>query len=145
MMRTTILLAARTVLAGCLGDNDDHMGDHEHAAGDHHGSGASGEGTLAMDGSEDVVITVVGGQPSEFRFTPDRIEVQEGQRVGIVFRNEGGTVHEFSLEGIEFHLHAEAGTTESGAFVAPEAGEDEIGCFIAGHYESGMKGTLFVA
>lgn len=144
-----VLVGLTVAVAGCVapdGSSDHPMSGHGHGDDDHHhgGSSASGEGNLAMTGDEDVVVNVTGGAPEEYRFTPDRIEVQSGQRVGIVFTNDGNLEHEFSIDGLEFHLHAAAGDTEEGAFIAPAPGTYEIGCYIPGHFESGMKGTLVV-
>lgn len=133
------------VLAGCASPEPAPAKDH--GADPHHEMGASGMGggTLALTGAEDVVMAVSGGSLAEFRYAPDRIAVASGQRVGIVFTNDGTTAHEFSINDVEFHLHVQNGESKSGAFIAPGPGEYVFGCYIPGHFEAGMRGVLVVA
>lgn len=140
----TLLVALVMALAGCYTNDQIQFDGHHGGDGHHHGSDPTGPGNTAWTGNEDVAFDVIGGSPSEFRFSPDRIEVTAGQAVGITFSNEGDAAHEFSIEAIGFHLHAQSGETERGTFTAPEPGEYVIGCFIPGHYEAGMHGTLVV-
>ncbi len=140
-----IAVALLVGLAGCAGSpEDDHdHGDHDHGAPHHHGTVAD-EGTLPLTGEEDVVIEIAAGEPNEFAFNPSRVEVEAGQRIGLVLRNVGDIDHELAIKDIAFHLHAESNQTVRGAFRAPEPGHYEIGCYLPGHLEAGMKGTLVV-
>ncbi len=99
------------------------------------------------------------------RFTPDRIEVREGETVRIVLKNDGKLLHEFVL-GTKKELDEHAAlmvkfpTMEHDepymAHVAPgkkgeivwtfnRAGEFDFACLIAGHYQAGMVGKVRVA
>lgn len=139
------LVAFAFALAGCVGPGPDDITDHHGADGHHHDQvGGQGEANLPVTGAEDVLIDVTAGTPSEFRFTPERIAVETGQRVGIVFTNKGGAEHELSIDALGFHIHAASDETESAAFVAPAPGEYVIGCYIPGHFEAGMQATLAV-
>lgn len=111
---------------------------------------------------------------SDFFFWPTTISLQSGERVTFVLKNFGTLEHEF-MAGREAVLgagykqdwlamakpeqaggrgmgHAGEGlriapnTTATVTVVVPaEGGDFEFGCFITGHYESGMKGKLVVA
>ncbi len=132
-------------LSGCINPPvDDHPGGGHHGDGDPHHPSDGSAGNLAITGAEDIIINVTAGVPSEMRFTPPRVEVLSGQRVGINFTNNGDLEHEFSIKGLDFHLHAQAGSRDRGAFIAPEPGEYVIGCYIPGHFEAGMAATLVV-
>lgn len=109
------------------------------------GHGAAGTaGNMPYTGQEDVLWTVVAGDPDEFRFIPGNLTVQEGQSVGVTFRNDGDIAHEFSIKGYGFHIHLEPGEEGQASFIADEEGTFVFGCYIPGHFESGMKGSLTV-
>lgn len=97
-----------------------------------------------MTGEEDEVVEVVAGSPGEYRFAPERIEVGAGMRIGVVFTNTGEIPHEFVVEAVGFHLHADPGETVEGAFVVPEEGTYTFGCYLPVHIEAGMRGDLVV-
>lgn len=145
-MKFAITLAFVVVLlAGCL--QIDAPGGHHGATGHHGDSGGATEaaaGNLPITGTEDAWINITGGVPAEFRFTPPVVNLQSGDRIGVTFDNQGDLEHEFSIESLDFHLHLAPGTTERAAFIAPKPGFYEFGCYIPGHYESGMFGTLEV-
>lgn len=142
-----LALSMVVALAGCVNDsNDGHIaGDGHHDDDGHHGGANENSGNLPYSGSEDVIFNVRAGEPSEFRFSPDKLEALAGQSVGIVFTNNGGAAHEFSIEAVEFHLHVQPGESLQASFIAPEAGDYVIGCYIPGHFEAGMKGTLVIS
>ncbi|MBT9526342.1 MAG: copper-binding protein [Rhizobacter sp.] len=98
------------------------------------------------------------------RFTPDLIEVREGETIRLVHRNKGKLRHEFVL-GTKKELDEHAAlmvkfpTMEHDepymAHVAPgkrgeivwtfnRAGEFDFACLIAGHYQAGMVGKVRV-
>lgn len=111
---------------------------------------------------------------SDFAFLPATISVKPGERVTLSFRNVGGQEHEFmagtgamagkgfmtdwlaqaktdSTAGAHDAGHtgdglriAPKGATNITLVVPPQVGEFEFACFVVGHYESGMKGTLIV-
>lgn len=148
-----LLAGLLVLLAGCVSgwgpgtgpfDGHHHDGPHMHDwdTGDDH---EDSEGVGNYTGNETVTLEVTGGQPSEFRFDPDTYEVPAGETVAVVFTNEGDADHEFAIQAVDFHVHAEPGETVRASFVAPdEPGEYEVGCYLPGHYEQGMKGTLVV-
>jgi uncharacterized cupredoxin-like copper-binding protein len=98
------------------------------------------------------------------RFTPDRIEVRQGDTARFVHHNPGQVMHEFVLgTKAELDEHAALMKKFPGmehdepymAHVAPRKvgevvwtfnrpGEFEFACLIPGHYEAGMIGKVTV-
>lgn len=98
------------------------------------------------------------------RFTPEKLQVKQGETIRFVHRNDGKLMHEFVL-GTRQTLDEHAAEMLKGtgmahgeaymAHVAPEAqgemiwtfnraGEFEFACLIAGHYQAGMRGSVEV-
>jgi len=111
---------------------------------------------------------------SDFAFAPASISVKPGERITLSFRNIGSQEHEFmaghqampgkgfandwlDLAKADVVKGHDAGHSGVGLRLAPrgaanvtivvpaQVGEVEFACFVVGHYESGMKGTLIVA
>jgi len=100
----------------------------------------------------------------DMRFSPDRIEVRQGEVVRFVIRNAGKIMHEMVIgTQQELDQHAAMMMKHPGmehdepymAHVGPakrgqitwnfnRPGEFQFACLIAGHYQAGMKGTLIV-
>ena len=98
------------------------------------------------------------------RFTPDRLEVKQGETVRIVVRNTGQVLHEFVLgtkseldehaalmlkfPGMEhdepYMAHVPPGKTGEIIWTFNRAGEFDFACLIAGHYQAGMVGKVVV-
>lgn len=53
-------------------------------------------------------------------------------------------LHDFVVEGGDFHLAAEGGETATGALTIDEPGTYTVYCSVAGHREAGMETTLVV-
>jgi uncharacterized cupredoxin-like copper-binding protein len=99
------------------------------------------------------------------RFTPDRIDVRQGETVKLAIRNEGKMLHEFVLgtkQELDEHAalmikfptmehsepymaHVPPGQTGQIVWTFNRAGEFDFACLIAGHYQAGMVGKVFVA
>jgi len=99
------------------------------------------------------------------RFTPDRIDVKQGETVRIVLKNQGQMLHEFVLgtkKELEEHAalmlkfptmehsepymaHVSAGKTGEIVWTFNRAGDFDFACLIAGHYQAGMVGKVKVA
>lgn len=112
-----------------------------------------------------VVRTVQVGMSDDMRFTPDRLEVKQGQTIRFVFRNGGKVMHEFVLgtkKELEEHAalmvkfpkmehdepymaHVAPGKTGQIVWTFNRAGNFDFACLIAGHYAAGMVGTIKVA
>jgi uncharacterized cupredoxin-like copper-binding protein len=99
------------------------------------------------------------------RFTPDRIEVRQGDTVRIVLKNDGKMLHEFVIgtkKELEEHAalmvkfptmehsepymaHVPVGKTGEIVWMFNRAGEFDFACLISGHYQAGMVGKIKVA
>ena len=99
------------------------------------------------------------------RFTPDRIDVRQGETVRIVVKNKGRMLHEFVLgtkQELDEHAalmikfptmehdepymaHVPVGKTGEIVWTFNRAGDFDFACLIAGHYQAGMVGKVKVA
>ncbi len=110
----------------------------------------AGEGTA----SNTIATTI-----SEFAFTPSTWTVTAGSEVSVELTNAGTVTHEwvvldpgtriateaeFREDLIYFESEVAAGDTATFGFTAPEAGEYQVICAIASHFDAGMEGTLTV-
>ena len=98
------------------------------------------------------------------RFTPDTLEVKQGETVKLVLKNNGAVLHEFvlgtkkeleehaalmvkfpSMEHSEPYMaHVAPGKTGEIIWTFNRAGDFDFACLIAGHYQSGMVGKVKV-
>ncbi|MCA8903154.1 MAG: cupredoxin family protein [Hyphomonas sp.] len=98
------------------------------------------------------------------RFTPDHIEVTEGETLRLRIANRGRKLHELVIgTPKELQAHAElmrkfpnmehdepymahvgAGRRGEITWTFNRPGDFEFACLIPGHYEAGMRGTLRV-
>lgn len=98
------------------------------------------------------------------RFTPDRIEVKEGDTVRISLTNTGQVLHEMvlgtgpvlaehaalmkkfpNMEHDEPYMaHVAPGKTGEIIWTFNRPGEFDFACLIAGHFEAGMVGKIVV-
>ncbi|EJL80010.1 putative copper-binding protein [Variovorax sp. CF313] len=99
------------------------------------------------------------------RFTPDRIEVKQGETVKLAIHNEGKAMHEFVIgtkKELDDHAalmmkfpgmahsepymaHVAPGKTGEIVWTFNRAGEFDFACLIAGRYQAGMVGKVKVA
>lgn len=100
----------------------------------------------------------------DMRFTPDRLELVEGETVRLRVANRGGVLHELvigtrseleahaalmrqfpTMEHDEPHMaHVAAGRTGTLVWHFNRPGEFDFACLIPGHYEAGMTGRITV-
>ena len=98
------------------------------------------------------------------RFTPDRIEVKQGEVVKIVVKNNGTMFHEMvfgtkakleehaalmvkfpNMEHDEPYMaHVKPGTTNAIIWNFNRPGDFDFACLVAGHYQAGMVGKIAV-
>ncbi len=113
---------------------------------------------------KDVKRTIEITMSDAMRFTPDRIEVRQGETVRLVHRNKGKLLHEFVLgtpKELEEHAqlmkkfptmehdepymaHVGAGKQSEIVWTFNRAGEFDFACLIPGHYDAGMVGKVIV-
>lgn len=80
----------------------------------------------------------------DFRFTPDVIQVKEGDTVVINFSNPDSVPHLIYLPEYEQHIGLPPGNEFTLEFVADKPGTFEFICNVPGHFEAGMIGQLIV-
>ena len=108
--------------------------------------------------------TIQVGMNDAMRFTPDRVEVRQGETVRIVVRNTGKVMHEFVIGNRQelaahaeltmrfpdmehdepYMAHVPPGRTGEIVWTFNRAGDFEFACLIAGHFQAGMRGTIKV-
>jgi len=87
-------------------------------------------------------FTVVG---SEFSFSPSSISVSAGERVKIIFKNEGKAPHNLVIQGLNIKTRTiDGGKTDTIEFTAPSSGTYTFYCSVPGHRSAGMEGKLEV-
>lgn len=99
------------------------------------------------------------------RFTPDLVEVKQGDTIRFVIANAGQLQHEFVIgtkkeldehaammakfPGMEhdepYMAHVAPGKKGELVWTFNRAGEFDFACLIAGHYQAGMVGKIKVA
>ena len=113
---------------------------------------------------EQVSRTIEIGMSDQMRFSPDQLEIKQGETIHFVHRNQGQLLHEFVL-GTQADLGAHAammakfpgmqhdepymahvGPGQSGEIIWTfnRAGDFDFACLIAGHYQAGMVGRIRV-
>ena len=98
------------------------------------------------------------------RFTPEKIEVKQGETIKIVINNTGAMLHEFvigtkneleehaalmlkypTMEHSEPYMaHVSPGKRGEIVWTFNKAGNFDFACLIAGHYQAGMAGKIAV-
>jgi uncharacterized cupredoxin-like copper-binding protein len=108
--------------------------------------------------------TIAVSMSDTMKFTPAKIDVQQGETLKINITNNGKIMHEFvigtkkeldahaavmlkhpSMEHDEPYMaHVAPGKTGSIIWTFNRAGEFDFACLIAGHYQAGMVGKINV-
>jgi uncharacterized cupredoxin-like copper-binding protein len=108
--------------------------------------------------------TIEVSMTDNMRFTPERIEVRQGETVKLVVRNDGKILHELVLgtkKALDAHaemmvkfpgmehdephmVHVKPAKSEPLVWNFNRAGEFQFACLIPGHYQAGMVGTVVV-
>lgn len=111
-----------------------------------------------------VTRTVQVGMNDQMRFTPERIEVRQGETLKFVVRNAGKVMHEFVIgtpaeldkhaalmvkfpdmeHDAPYMTHVAPGKTGQIVWSFNRAGDFDFACLIAGHYQAGMVGKIRV-
>lgn len=98
----------------------------------------------------------------KMRFTPDRIEVEEGETVKLVLKNSGHMLHEMVMgtrKELDEHAalmlrfpnmehdepcmaHVKPGTGGELVWTFNRPGQFDFECLVPGHYQAGMAGKI---
>lgn len=114
--------------------------------------------------SKSVKRTITLTMTDNMRFTPDHLEIKQGETVRLRVRNTGKLLHELVIgtrEALATHaeamlknphmdhdeahaVHVDPGKTGEIIWTFNRAGEFEFACLIPGHFQAGMKGSITV-
>lgn len=157
MKHINYLLAGALLAASPAWAHGDKADQHAHVVKEQKDWGIAGE-------AKQVTRTITLTMTDNMRFTPDRIEVRQGETVRLRVRNAGKMLHELVIgtrqeltahagqmlkhPGMEheepYMTHVSPGKSGEIIWTFNRAGEFEFACLIAGHFEAGMKGTIRV-
>ena len=108
--------------------------------------------------------TITSAMLDQMRFSPERIEVKQGETIRFVLKNGGKLMHEFVIgtrEELDAHAalmkkfpkmehdqpymaHVAPGKTGEVIWTFNQPGDFNFACLIDGHYQAGMIGTIKV-
>jgi uncharacterized cupredoxin-like copper-binding protein len=156
----TVALAAMLALSGgaFAHGNDDHSKKPATVKKEQKPWGIAGDAKAAKRTIE-VVMT------DNMRFTPDKIDVKQGETVKFVVKNAGQLKHEMvigtkkeldehaalmakfpDMEHDEpYQVHVAPGKAGEMVWTFNRAGDFDFACLMAGHYQAGMVGKINVA
>jgi len=112
-----------------------------------------------------VTRTISVSMTDTMRFSPEKIDVKQGDTLKFVLKNDGKQLHEFvigtkkdldehaalmvrfpNMEHEEPYMaHVAPGKTGTILWTFNQAGSFDFACLIAGHYQAGMVGKITVA
>jgi uncharacterized cupredoxin-like copper-binding protein len=112
-----------------------------------------------------VTRTITFKMADNMRFTPDKIDVKQGETIKFVIKNTGKILHELVIgtkkeldehaammvkfPGMEheepYMAHVTPGKTGQIIWTFNKPGSFDFACLIAGHYQAGMVGKITVA
>ena len=112
-----------------------------------------------------ITRTITFNMSDNMRFTPDKIDVKQGDTIKFVIKNTGKVMHEMVIgtkkdldehaalmlkfPGMEheepYMAHVGPGKTGVIVWTFNKTGSFDFACLIAGHYQAGMVGKVNVA
>lgn len=82
---------------------------------------------------------------TEFSFSPSNITVKAGEKIKILFKNNGGSPHNLVIEKIGSGTKTiGSGQTDAVEFTAPFSVVYTFFCSVPGHRTAGMEGSIKV-
>ena len=140
-----VLLSSLLVLPLACGGGD---------SGDSDASAGVGEPADAVDSDRSVEVEAL----DTLRFDPSDLEVSVGETITFSVTNAGDLEHEFVIGSEEDSMAAHQGSMGHGegslvldggaedevTWTFTEAGELDYACYIDGHNEAGMMGTILI-
>ena len=159
-MHTIKLIATFVILtwAGATFSHENHASAKTAVAREQKEWGIAGEAGRV---SRTITVTM----SDKMRFTPDTIEVKQGETIRLVIHNTGHVLHELVIgtkKELETHAalmlkfpdmqhdepymaHVAPGTSGQLIWVFNRAGNFDFACLIPSHYQAGMVGKIHVA
>lgn len=103
------------------------------------GSSMPSSDSGSMSETKEVTISA-----SNFKYTPSLINVNKGDKVKVILKDNGG-MHDLFIDGYDVKTKViESGQEDSIEFVADKAGTFDFWCTIGNHKAMGMVGKLVV-
>ena len=165
MVRTFHLFVCALALGGALAVGVGHpilapALAHEGADDDDFAAGEPGDATKPFR----VVEIAMRESDGAMTYSPDSVDVKQGEQIKFIVKNTGALTHEFFLDSEQHNAHHKlemqknpemehddpnAQSIEPGKQVEilwkfSKAGTFEFACLIPGHYEAGMHGKVVV-
>jgi uncharacterized cupredoxin-like copper-binding protein len=160
-MKTTLTFLCAALLAASPAWSH---GDKAHAGHEAKNSHRQQQAWGIVGDAKETQRTITLTMTDNMRFSPDRIEVKQGETVRLRVRNTGKLLHELvigtretlaahaeamlkhpGMDHDEAHMvHVDPGKTGEIIWTFNRAGEFEFACLIAGHFQAGMKGSITV-
>ncbi|MBY0560068.1 cupredoxin family protein [Hyphomicrobium sp.] len=164
MLRTLRVLAAAAfsvaLTFGYMPSMLPHAMAHEGADDDDYAAGEPGDATKPFR----VVEITMRESDGAMTYSPDSVDVKQGEQIKFIVKNTGALKHEFFLDSEQHNAHHKlemqknpemehddpnAQSIEPGKQVEilwkfSKAGTFEFACLIPGHYEAGMHGKVVV-
>ena len=157
LIKTAALLVAMGLSAGAWAHGDEANKKTAPVRKEQKGWGIAGD-------AKSVKRTIRVGMSDSMRFTPNRIELRQGDTVKFVVRNTGKLMHEFvigtkqendehallmlkfpNMEHDEpYMVHVAPGNSGEIIWTFNRAGDFDFACLIGGHYQAGMVGKITV-
>lgn len=153
-----LAIPIQPVLAHASSHSKDHGGAHKAQPAEQKAWGIAGDPKQVTR-----IITIE--MSDAMRFSPDSLEIKEGETIRFRVKNTGNALHEMVI-GTRDELDAHAAMMKKYpnmehdeaymAHVDPQKSSDivwhfnrkgrfEFACLIAGHYDAGMRGTILVS
>lgn len=93
-------------------------------------------------------------EATEFKFTPDRLELKLNKETTLTLHNKGGVLHDLTVKDLKVKIgeqvlddlviEADPGKSVQVTFTPLVAGEFTLLCDVPGHLDLGMEGTVVV-
>jgi uncharacterized cupredoxin-like copper-binding protein len=99
--------------------------------------GVSAEAAVAEPPTVTGVLTV-----ENTAFVETRLEVRDGEALGLFIANKDDIVHSFDIDSLDIHVQLPSNSTRAVAFKPSGPGTLEFFCAISGHKAAGMVGTI---
>jgi uncharacterized cupredoxin-like copper-binding protein len=77
-------------------------------------------------------------------FVETRLEMRDGETLGLFITNRDDLVHSFDIDGLDIHVQLPPNSTTAVAIKPSGSGTLEFFCAISGHEAAGMVGTIEV-
>lgn len=97
-----------------------------------------------MDHSSHALNNEIMIHAGEYQFNPEQIQVPQNEEVTLILMNSGLEEHDFEIEGLDYHLHAMPGSSNTQSVVFTESGIYKAICTLPGHKDAGMVTTIEV-